>query len=295
MTQNLTPGATIAQVGSVFAAQSVGAAYTATTGSITTSTSTVTTGNIGLAGNVTVYIYGTYAGVTVNFEVSPDNTNWFTWPMQREQTGAIEASPVLASNTAASWTIDAPGFSFFRVRASAWTSGTANVVINPGSYPITPVVSNISRIDTGRTNWAMHMAAQVAATTTDTLMSFTGWKGNAAVAATTTPAVVTTGKTLRLQAVQMTAIATATAGTVMATLRANTGGLVAIGSPVVVRWQVGSPAAVAGVADSMIIPLEDGFEFPAGTGLGVSIQGFGPTGTASGNNWFQMSMHGFEY
>lgn len=149
--------------------------------------------------------------------------------------------------------------------------------------------------DAGRTNWAMHMVAQVAATTTDTLMSLTGWKGNAAVAATTTPAVVTAGKILRLATVQLTAIATATAGTVMVTLRANTGGVVAITSPVVARWQVGSPAAVAGVSDTVVIPLPDGFEFPAGTGLGISIQGFGPTGTASGNNWFQMSMHGFEY
>jgi hypothetical protein len=35
----------------------------------------------------------------------------------------------------------APGFSFFRVRATAWTSGTANVVIVAGTYPFEPMVS----------------------------------------------------------------------------------------------------------------------------------------------------------
>jgi len=119
-----------------------GATYTATSGTITSAASTVTTGNIGRAGNLTVFIYGTYAGVNVSFEASPDNTNWFAWPMQREQTSAIDlTSGVLTSNSLVAWSTDAPGFSFFRVRATAWTSGTANVVINAGTLPFTPVVS----------------------------------------------------------------------------------------------------------------------------------------------------------
>ena len=135
---------TVASVGTSLALSAVGVAYTATTGTITTATSTVTTGNIGLAGNVTVFIYGTYAGVNVTFEVSPDNTNWFAWPLQREQSSALESSTgVLGSNALQSWTTDAPGFSFFRVRATAWTSGTANVSINPGTYPFMPSVSAV--------------------------------------------------------------------------------------------------------------------------------------------------------
>jgi len=135
---------TVSTIGTSLALATVGAPYTATSGSITTATSTVTTGNIGLAGNVTAYIFGTYAGVNVTFEASPDNTNWFAWPMQNEQTGVIQSTTgVLASNAASSWTIDAPGFSFFRVRATAFTSGTASVLIAPGTYPFTTVVSAI--------------------------------------------------------------------------------------------------------------------------------------------------------
>jgi len=119
-----------------------GATYTATSGTIVNATSTVTTGNIGRAGNLSVFIFGTYAGVNVTFEASPDNTNWFAWPMQREATSAIDlTSGVLTSNSLVAWSTDAPGFSFFRVRATAWTSGTANVVINAGTLPFTPVVS----------------------------------------------------------------------------------------------------------------------------------------------------------
>src|SRR5690349_9859875 len=88
-------------IGSTRALPTAGVAYTPTVGTITTATSTITTAAIGLAGNVTVFIYGTYAGVNVTFEVSPDAsapTNWVPWPMQREQTGNPEISTgVLAS------------------------------------------------------------------------------------------------------------------------------------------------------------------------------------------------------
>jgi hypothetical protein len=49
------------------------------------------------------------------------------------------------TNTARAWTTGAPGFSFFRVRATAWTSGTANVVIVAGTYPFEPLVSATTR------------------------------------------------------------------------------------------------------------------------------------------------------
>jgi hypothetical protein len=144
MTQSLAPGAAIQMVGTTPTAAGSGASYAPVSGTITTATSTVTTPSpgIGLAGNVTIYMFGTYAGVNAVFEISPDNTNWFPVSATREDTAMSETSTgVLAANTSRAWTTGAPGFSFFRVRATAWTSGTANVVIVAGTYPFEPLVS----------------------------------------------------------------------------------------------------------------------------------------------------------
>jgi hypothetical protein len=288
MTQNLTPGATIAQIGSTFAAQSVGAAYTATSGTITTATSTVTTGSIGLAGNVTVYIFGTYAGVTVNFEVSPDNTNWFTWPMQREQTGVIEASPILASNASGSWTIDAPGFNFFRVRASAWTSGTANVVINPGSYPITPVVSAVIQTP-ARTQFSLTGLA-IVPVTTEAFASLVVTRALTAAAAATSQ-TVTTGKTLRITSITVTHVTTAAAGLqTWASLRAVTSaGTLSTTSPLLWVARISAPAAVAQTGGYLHATFPDGIELPSGAKFAIGLQSNATTGA------IDVSVEGYEY
>jgi hypothetical protein len=287
VTQQLTPGASVAQVGTTFAQQSVGAAYTATSGTITTATSTVTTGNVGLAGNITAYIFGTYAGVTVNFEVSPDNTNWFAWPMQREQTGAIEQAPVLAANTAASWTIDAPGFSFFRVRASAWTSGTANVIINPGSYPITPVVSSVvwqpsTKVPCGFTSALTMVAAE-------TLVSLTPVRGVTAGTAGTTM-TVTTGKTLRITAISLGIQNVTTAGVIPAvvSLRARASGTVTTTDPKLWGGRVANPAATLNTVGTMHYSFPDGIDLPSGSTFGISENGLV-------NGILDVSINGYEF
>jgi hypothetical protein len=94
---------------------------------------------------VTIYMFGTYAGVNAVFEISPDNTNWFPVSATREDSAISETSTGVLTNTARAWTTGAPGFSFFRVRATAWTSGTANVVIVAGTYPFEPLVSATAR------------------------------------------------------------------------------------------------------------------------------------------------------
>lgn len=149
--------------------------------------------------------------------------------------------------------------------------------------------------DSGRNQTNYFMAVPILSTLTDTLISLTGYKSAAAVAATTTPAVVTTGKTFRLVSVTLTYVAIATAGTVTFTLRAQVGAVVTIASPAVQVWTLGAPAAVAGVSQSIEIAVPDGFEFPAGTGIGVSIIGRGATGTAAAVGYGQLSLHGFEY
>jgi len=136
----------LTQVGSGRGFPVVGMSYTATTGTITTSTSTVTTGNIGVAGNITIAIFGTYAGVSVIFEASPDGgTTYIPIGASREDTGGNEGSSAFAlgTNAVRLWTTGAPGFTNFRVRATAYTSGTATVIILPGTYPIEPMVTAI--------------------------------------------------------------------------------------------------------------------------------------------------------
>lgn len=149
--------------------------------------------------------------------------------------------------------------------------------------------------DAGRNQTTLYMTLPVVTTATDALQSLTGYKAGAAVVATTTPAVVTAAKTYRITNVTITYVAIATAGSVKFTLRANTSGVVAIGSPAVQVWVVGGPAVAAGVSQTANITIPDGMEFAAGTGVGVSMVGLGATQAAAIVGYGQIAIHGFEY
>lgn len=149
--------------------------------------------------------------------------------------------------------------------------------------------------DAGRNQTNYFMAAQVVSTATEALQSLTGYKGGVAVAATTTPAVVTAAKIYRINRITITYVAIATAGAIQVNLRANLSGVVAIGSPLVDSWLVGAAAAVAGVAQTLQVDLPDGIEFAAGTGIGVTVLGIGATGTAAIVGYAKVSVGGFEY
>jgi hypothetical protein len=149
--------------------------------------------------------------------------------------------------------------------------------------------------DSGRNISNFFMAVQVVSTATETLQSLTGYKSGAAVAATTTPAVVTAGKTYRLQKIAITYISITTAGSIQVNLRANLSGVVAVTSPLVESWLVGANSVTAGTAETIVIDIPDGMEFAAGTGLGITVQGFGATGTAAAVGYAKVSMTGYEY
>jgi len=149
--------------------------------------------------------------------------------------------------------------------------------------------------DAGRNQSNLFMAAAVVSTATETLQSLTGYKSGAAVTATTTPAVVTTGKTYRIKNITLSFVAIATAGYVLVRLRANTAGVVAVTSPLVATWLIGSVSATAGAFTQLSIPIPGGLEFAAGTGIGITVQGFGATGTAAANGYAQVCIDGYEY
>jgi hypothetical protein len=149
--------------------------------------------------------------------------------------------------------------------------------------------------DAGRNLTNFFNALPQVTTNAAVLVSLTGYKSGAAVAATTTPAVVTTGKTYRITTLTATylSLAAATAGIVQ--IRANTGGVVAVGSPLVWQTMVGTPAAVAGVSTNISVTFPEGLEFAAGTGIGVTIHGVNATGVAAAGGYLLVSLSGYEY
>jgi hypothetical protein len=167
--------------------------------------------------------------------------------------------------------------------------------INAKNTQSTYAVSTQNQHDTGRNLNELFMAVPVVTTATETLMSLTGYTSGAAVAATTTPAVVPTGKTYRLTSVDMTYVAITTAGYTEFRLRANTGGVVAVTSPLVISWICGGPSTTAGVSQHCDVPIPEGMEFAAGTGIGITQQGYGATGTAAAVGYGMISLHGYNY
>lgn len=90
-------------------------------------------------GNVGLFM--TLAGVTsgqFTFEGSIDSTdgvngNWFAVPGTRSNLAAIEsASGALSATPAYGWMFNVVCFNYFRVRATAGTFGTAQVIASPG-------------------------------------------------------------------------------------------------------------------------------------------------------------------
>lgn len=134
-----------------------------------------------------------------------------------------------------------------------------------------------------------------AAPAAEALQSVTQWYNNAAVTTTTTPAVVPAGKTFRATGISMNTASLAAAGMVVLRIRANTAGLAAIGSPFTgLSVQAGSQAAVAALQNNQVIQFPEGVDFPAGTGLGFTLQGYvGATGTLQ--SFTRFIVYGYEY
>jgi hypothetical protein len=183
------------------------------------------------------------------------------------------------------------------VSGSVTVSGTAAVtqqVLTKGTQGANGVSTQDLK-DSGRNVSTLFMVVPVVTTATDALQSLTGYKSGAAVAATTTPAVVTAGKTYRITAITMTYVGIATAGSARFTLRANSAGVVAIGSAPVATWVVGTPGATAGFTSQNHVAFPDGFEFAAGTGIGISVEGLSTTQAAAAVGYAQINIYGFEY
>lgn len=120
------------------------ASYSPTVGNVTSATSTVFI-NTERFSNLMIHCTGTFAGVNVTFEGSLNSTNgsdgnWFGVQAIRSNANTIETTTgVLAAAPAYAWELSVNALKYFRVRATAWTSGTQVWTMIPGTYATEPI------------------------------------------------------------------------------------------------------------------------------------------------------------
>lgn len=116
----------------------------ATTGTITANAQTVFC-DCKRVSNVMLHVFGTFAGVNLTFEGSINSTNgvdgnWFAIQAVRSNANTIELTTgVLGAAPAYAWELSVNGLTFVRVRATAFTSGTQNVVWQPAPFASEPI------------------------------------------------------------------------------------------------------------------------------------------------------------
>lgn len=162
----------------------------ATTGTITSASSTVTVTSLLGVGSATISIYGTYAGVTIAFEVY-DGTNWVgiaAAPISTTTPTLVLTAAPGANATALYNVSPLLGVQQFRVRATAWTGGTANINITPSAQFVN---YNVNAIVTSAPTTAVTLA-----TNTPTIATGTNTIGGVLLKASTTSSGLLIGKVL---------------------------------------------------------------------------------------------------
>lgn len=120
------------------------ASYAATVGNVTSATSTVVV-NTERFSNLMIHCAGTFAGVNCTFEGSLNSTNgtdgnWFAVQAIRSSANTIETTTgVLAAAPAYAWELSVNALRYFRIRATAWTSGSQVWTLIPGTYATEPI------------------------------------------------------------------------------------------------------------------------------------------------------------
>ncbi len=102
--------------------------------------------NVERASNLTISMVATsLVGHNVTFEYSNNSTtgtdgNWYVVQAVRSNANTVEtASGVLASTPVYGWKASVNAYKWFRVRATAHTSGTAAYTLQPGAYATEPI------------------------------------------------------------------------------------------------------------------------------------------------------------
>lgn len=117
----------------------VPASQASTSGTITANGQTVSA-DVSRTSNIVFQISGTYGSVAIAFEASIDGgTNWFAVQAIRTDANTIETASGTLSSTLRAWELSVNGYTNFRVRATAYTSGTANIRIQPAPFATEPI------------------------------------------------------------------------------------------------------------------------------------------------------------
>lgn len=165
----------------------------AVTGSITANGQTLSI-NVERASNLTISMStAALAGHNVSFEYSNNSTNgtdgnWYGVQVVRSNANTVEtATGALAATPAYGWEASVNAYKWFRVRATAHTSGTASYILQPGSYATEPIPA-------GQVTGTQPISGSVTvAGATLAVPSIVADVASAALTTTTTTAAITPG------------------------------------------------------------------------------------------------------
>lgn len=245
-----------------------------------------------------VTITGTYNSVTLVFEASDDGgTTWYNVQATRSDTFVAEPNSGSLTNTTRAWDIEIGAYTHFRVRASTWSSGTGVVGISFQSMPYAPnAVVGVSGSYMGRTQMGWWANAVTAGTTaTEAMVTLTRSPSPGAATGTGTSWTPTSGKRFRINSIMVATRghSTATAHTMIFTLRVNTGGAAVTTSNAIWTGYTGAGAT------SLAWDRTDPFLYPEGieiVGDGTLQWGLSvfPTYTTNAPTYYA-AISGFEY
>lgn len=213
------------------------ASYAPTVGNVTSAASTVFV-NTTRFSNLMIHCKGTFAGVNVTFEGSLDSTNgtdgtWFGVQAIRSNANTIETTTgVLGAAPAYAWELSVNALTFFRVRATAWTSGTQVWTMIPGTYATEPIPG-------AQISGTQPVSGTVTATVTGGTV--------VGVAPTTTNAILSSAATTN------GTVAKASAGTIYGLTVSNTGAAVAF-----VKLHNSTTITVGTTAVALTVPVPAG-------------------------------------
>ena len=117
-----TPGGGVVSIQGVAGGLGVPTSFSdaITTGTITAVAQTITTGTLNGASDVLIQLTGAWVG-SVTFEVTRDGATWISKVVRLETSGNTTTGATTANNT---YRGALAGYSGFRIRSTAWTSGT---------------------------------------------------------------------------------------------------------------------------------------------------------------------------
>lgn len=112
----------------------------ATVDNITSNGDTVSI-DVTLFSNLTIHCTGTFSTVNVTFEASINGgTNWFTVQGVRSNANTVETTTGnLSAAPAYAWEFSVNAYTNFRIRATAFASGTQVWTFQPGTYATEPI------------------------------------------------------------------------------------------------------------------------------------------------------------